>query len=261
MKKFLLSRKLNIVYSALAVLFMWAVWIIAYRAVDNKLLVPSWTETFKEMRLCFADAGFWTALRNTFLRTLAAFFISFALAGICAALSCLAGPFRAALRPVVAFIRILPTLAVILLILRWTENDKNLAPVIITVLVLFPMIYAQMTAAADGVDVGLKDLVKAYNIKKPVALFKIYLPAVCPNVFAQTGANVSLGLKIMVSGEVLAFTLKGVGGLMQNANLSADIARLAALTLAVVAAGIVVDVAFSQLSRLTRKWSKRGGND
>ncbi len=257
MKKFFLSRKLNIVYSLIAVVLMWVVWIIAFYAVGNRLLVPSYTETFKEMWLCFKSVEFWVALGSTFLRTIISFLISFALAGVCAALACLCVPLRAALRPVVAFVRILPTLAIILLILRWTENNKNIAPVIVAVLVLFPMIYAQIMAAADGVDGGLKDFVKVYGIKKHVALFKIYLPAICPNVLAQTGANVSLGLKIMVSGEVLAFTLKGLGGLMQSANISAMIARLAALTLIAVAAGIIMDLMFSQLVRITYKWNKR----
>lgn len=256
MKKFLSNRKLNIIYSLLAVLFMWAVWIIACRIAGNRLLVPSWQETFKEIWLCFKSGIFWTALWGTFSRSIAAFFISLALAAVCAALACIP-PVRAALRPLIAFVRILPTLAIILLILRWTENDKNVAPVIVTVLVLFPMIYAQIMAAADGVDDGLKNLVKVYRIKKPVALFKIYLPAVAPNLLAQTGANVSLGFKIMVSGEVLAFTLKGVGGLMQEANISASVARLAALTLIVVATGIDTDIIFSQFARLTYKWSKK----
>lgn len=257
MKKFFLNRKLNILYSVLAVLAMWVIWIIAFHAVGNRLLVPSWSETFKEIWLCFKSADFWKALWGTLVRTLISFVVSFALAGICAAISCVAQPFRAAFRPVVAFVRILPTLAVILLILRWTENDKNIAPVIVTVLVLFPMIYAQITAAVDGIDGGLKDFIKVYGIKRNVALFKIYLPAVCPNVLAQTGANVSLGLKIMVSGEVLAFTLNGVGGLMQSANLAAMTARLAALTLIVVAAGIIIDLIFSQSVRITYKWSKK----
>ncbi len=261
MKKFFHGKKLNILYSVIAVIFMWVVWIIACHIADNPLLVPSWNETFREIWQCLKSGEFWIALGGTFWRTIAAFAVSFALAGVLAALSCIAPPLRAGLRPVIAFVRILPTLAVILLILRWTESDKNVAPVIVTVLVLFPMIYAQIMAAADGVDGGLKDFIKVYGIKKREALFKIYLPAVCPNVLAQTGANVSLGFKIMVSGEVLAFTRKGVGGLMQSANLSAMVARLAALTLIVVAVGIVTDILFSQFARITYKWSKKDADD
>lgn len=261
MKKFLSNRKLNIIYSALAIILMWVVWIIAYRGVGNDLVVPSYQETFKEFWNCCKSVAFWTAVRGTFLRTMAAFAVSFVLAGVCAALACLAQPLRAFFRPIMAFVRILPTLAVILIILRWTEYDKNIAPVIVTVLVLFPMIYAQIMAAADGVDGGLKNLVKVYGIGKVTAFFKIYLPAVSPNVLAQIGPDISLGLKIMVSGEVLAFTAKGIGGQMQNANISQmGAATLAALTLAVVIIGLVSEIIFSRLTLLTNRWSKKEGN-
>ena len=255
MKKFFSSRKLNIVYSVIAIAFMWAVWAIAYRAVGNKLIVPSYEQTFSELWEYLKSRVFWTALGNTVLRTLIAFLISLALAGICAALAALTNALRAALRPIIAFIRIIPTFAVILIIMRGTEANKNIAPVIVTVLVLFPIIYAQIIAAVDGIDVGLKNLVKVYKISKPIALFRIYLPCVAPSVISQTGANISLGLKIMVSGEVLAFTLKGVGGLMEDVYLSYKVAYLAALTIAVVAVGLILDVLFSQLSRITKKWS------
>lgn len=256
MKKFLCNRKLNIIYSVLAVVFMWVAWIIAYHSVGNSLVVPSFEETFKELGLCCADAQFWKAVGGTLLRTLIAAAVSAALAGVSAALSCLAQPFRAFFRPIVAFVRIIPTLAVILIILRWTEYDRDIAPVIVTALVLYPMMYAQIMASADGLDAGLKNLVKVYGISKPTAVFRIYLPVMSPALLSQGGADISLGLKIMVSGEVLAFTLNGIGGQMQFAGISSMYARLAALTLAVVAIGIVIEAVFLLLERFTFGWNR-----
>ena len=258
MKKFFSNRKFNIIYSLIAIILMWAVWVIAYKAVGNSLIVPSSGNTFKEMFACFTEADFWLALGGSLWRTLTAFVISFVLAVVCAAPAYCLPPVRAALRPVMAFIRILPTVAAIVIILRWTETNKNIAPIIVTVLVLFPMIYAQILAAADGIDTGLGNFVKVYKIKRTVALFKIYLPAICPNILSQIGANISLGLKIMVSGEIITSTF-GLGGLMHNANSDIMIARLAALTVITVLLGLIVDIAFSQLARVTYKWSRKEG--
>ena len=88
-------------------------------------------------------------------------------------------------------------------------------------------------------------------------LFKIYLPLVSPNILSQTGPNVSLGIKIRISAEVLANTYKSLGGLMQEARLYVEMPRLAALTLAAVAAGFIFDIALSQLERVTFKWSRK----
>ena len=152
-------------------------------------------------------------------------------------------------------IRVLPTLAVSLIILKLTLGNRSVSPAIVTVLVLFPAIYAQLTAATEGIDRGLTEMAQVYNISRRNRLFKIYLPLVLPNTLSQTGANISLGLKVTVSAEVLVNTAKGLGGMMQESSLSAEIANLAALTLAAVVAGLLLDIAFSQLKRLTYKWN------
>lgn len=259
MKKFFKSRKLNIIYSVIAILLMWLVWIIAYHAVGNRLIVPSFRDSMSEFFALFKNGDFWAGLYHTLKRTFIAFLISVALALICAVIAVAGQAARAFLKPIISFIRILPTLATILLILRWTEGDKNIAPIIVTVLVLFPMIYAQFIATVDGIDDGIRKMIKIYGISKATAVFKIYLPLISPNVLSQLGANISLGLKIMVSAEVIANTLKGLGGMMQYSYSCALIAQLAALTLFAVIFGLIIDLAVSQLSRLTYKWSRKEG--
>lgn len=254
MKRFFKGRIKNILYSAAAIILMWLTWLVAYYAAGNSLLVPSIGDTVKEFFGFFAQGEFWLALLNTFWRTLAAFLVSFVLGALFAALAQISSGVRAALKPLMAFVRILPTLAALLLILKWVEGDKNLAPIIVTFLVLFPMIYAQVCAAADGISGDIKQMAALYRIPVRERVFKIYLPMVLPNVLSQTGANFSLGIKIMISAEVLAFTSRGLGGMMQYANIAGYTARLAALTVAAVILGLIVEIALSQLTRITKKW-------
>ncbi len=61
-------------------------------------------------------------------------------------------------------------------------------------------------------------------------------------------------MKVTVSAEVLVNTAKGLGGMLQESSLAAETAQLAALTVSAVIAGLLLDIAFSQLKRLTRKW-------
>ncbi len=139
-----------------------------------------------------------------------------------------------------------------LFILVWSSAVT--APVIVTCLVLFPMMLAQFNAAICGVDGGLIQMAKVYGVSKKDILFKIYLPQISPNILSQTGANVSLGLKLTVSAEVLAATYNSLGGLMQTSSAFVEIPRLAALTIAAVVLGLILDVAFSQLKRVNSKW-------
>ncbi len=258
-KNFFKKRGKNIICSVAALVLMWVFWVIAYYGVGNRLIVPSFGETAQSFFNYLGDAAFWTAVGNSLLRTLIAFLISFALAAAFAAFGLLGGWCKALVKPLTVVIRTLPTMAVILIIFKITNGNKTLSPVIVTVLVLFPMIYSQLTAAAEGIDGGIKEMAKVYGVSMRERLFKIYLPQISPSIFSQTGANISLGLKIMISSEVLVNTARGMGGMMQDNSLAGQVANLAALTLAAVVLGLIIELAFSQLSRINRKWYKGDG--
>lgn len=252
MKKFFTERKLNILLSLASVLLMLTVWVIAYFSVKNDYIIPSFSATAKSFFLCFAEAEFWAAFSLTTLRTFIAFAVSFVLAAMLTALSVISKSASAFLKPVIVFLRTVPTLAVVLILLLWTTPE--IAPVAVTFLVLFPMIYSQLTSSADNVDRGLLQMAKVYGIKRKDIIFKIYLPHISTSVFSQTGANISLGLKIMISAEVLSLTYRSLGGLMQSARAYLEMPRLAALTLVAVLAGLIIDIAFSQLKRINYRW-------
>jgi len=255
LKEFIKKRKLNIICTAAALLLILAVWLIAYYSVKNDYVVPSVSQTFKSFFLCFKQGDFWVAFGNTFYRTILSFLLSFLLAAVCAALSVFSKIFSAALKPIMSILRTVPTLAVILILLIWTTPKA--APLIVTVLVLFPMIYAQMMAAVGDIDCEIIEMAKVYSVKRRDRIFKIYLPLISPNILSQTGADISLGLKIMISAEVLANTYRSLGSLMQNAKLYVDMPRLAALTVFAVVLGLLIDFLFSLFTMLTHKWSRK----
>lgn len=256
MKRFFKDRKFNILISALAVIAMWLIWIIAYYSVKNDYIIPSFSDSFSSIfKDCLCSGLFWRNFSNTFLRTLAAFAVSFALAAVLAVPGALFPKFNSFVKPFMVFLRTLPTLAVILILLIWT--NPRVAPVIVTFLVLFPVIHARLYSAVDGIDGGVRQTVKVYGVKKSVAIFKVYLPLISPSVLSQTGADISLGLKIMISAEVLAGTYRSLGGMMQEARLFLEIPRLAALTLLAVFLGLIIDFGFTLLARLTDRWSRK----
>lgn len=238
---------------------MWLAWIIAYYAVRNDFIIPKFSSTVKTFFKLFADGAFWIAFLNTFLRTLLASLISFLFAAATAAATLVFKPFENFVKPVMALVRTLPTLAVILIILLWTS--PRTAPVVVTFLVLYPVFYSGIMAASTDADEGLFEMAKVFNVSKRDMLFKIYLPKIAPSVLSQFGANVSLGLKVMISAEVLAGTFRSMGGLMQNARLYLDMPKLAALTLISVILGLLVDILFSQTERVTYKWRGRNSGD
>lgn len=258
MKKLLCDKKFNIAYSLLAVLLMWAVWLIAYAAVKNEYLVPPFGETVRQFFTLFSQGFFWKALGATLLRTLIAFLVSFALGLACACLAAAFKPFAAFMRPIAALLRSLPTMAVMLLILVWLS--PRTAPVLVATLVLFPMIYSQLTDSIAGVDGDLLEMAAVYKIGVKRTLFKIYIPQIAPSALAQTGVNLSFGIKLIISAEVMAATYTAIGGLMVQAQAYINLPRLAALTLCAVIFGIAAEMIFGALSVRVFKWKRCAKN-
>ena len=252
MKKILCDKKFNIFYSLFAVVLMWVVWLIVAAAVKNDFLVAPVGKSLKEFFTLFAKAFFWRALGHTLLRTLVAFLLSFVLALICACVAFVFKPFAAFMRPVVAFFRSLPTMAVLLAILIWLT--PRTAPVLVAMLVLFPMIYSQLSDNIAGVDDELLQMARVYGLNAWRRVLHVYLPHVAPAAMVQTGGNLSFGLKLIISAEVMSSTYTAIGGMMGEAQAYINLPRLAALTLVAVVFGICIELAFNALSRVLFKW-------
>ncbi len=246
--------KKNLLFSALAVLFLWLVWIIAYAAVGNDYILPSVSDAFGAMGRLFTDAAFWRAFGNTLLRTLWAFLFSLVL-GVGLALLAGIHPFvRAFFAPIVSVLRTVPTMAIILMLLIWT--NPRVAPVVVSLLVLFPSFYAASLAALDEVDAEYGGLARAFGVGMGRKIVKMYLPLGAPQVLGQAGAIFSMGLKITISGEVLSSTYHSLGGLMQEAKMFVEVPTLMALTLVSVLLGFLLEGICALAVRGILRWRK-----
>ena len=77
-----------------------------------------------------------------------------------------------------------------------------------------------------------------------------------PSIISHTGSNLSFGVKLIISAEVMASTYTSIGGMMQVANSHIEVSRLAALTLVAVILGLIVELAFYLITVKAFKWQK-----
>ena len=241
--------------------FLWLVWIIAYYAAKNEFLFPSVGDTFRALGQLLFTGGeltrsFYRSLGATFLRTFLAFLISLVCGVGLAALAVSFRGVRAFLAPVVSVLRTLPTLAIVLMLILWTS--PSLAPVFVCLLVLLPAVYAASLAAFTNAVGRFGDFARAYKIGRAKRIFALYLPVSLPTLFTEGGAILSMGLKITVSGEVLAATFSSLGGMMQEAQIYLMVPRLFALTLFTILLGFLLEGACALLKKLLVKWDGKG---
>ena len=254
MKEISPDKKLNLLFSLLAIAVMWGAWLIAYAVIGNEYILPSFWDTVTQMWVLFGESFFWLSLGSTCLRALEGWLFAYLFALVFAALSAVSEKARCFLSTFVAVMRTIPTLAITLMLLLW--STPHFTPVIVTFLMLFPVSYAQMMSAYRSIDPKLSEMAEVYGISRRDRIFRIYIPQMLPSLFSQAGPNLSLSLKVAVSAEVLAFTYVAIGGMLKEANSYLQISRMFALTLCVLILGGLVEFALGFLPRISDRWMK-----
>ena len=148
--------------------------------------------------------------------------------------------------------RALPTIAIVLLLLFWTNS--KIAPVIVTMLVVLPTLKTQTTNSLNSLDKDLFVMCKVFNVEKKEIFTKVTVPQIMPSLLLSVGAGLSLNVKLMVAAEVLASTKNSIGNMLNYANFNLLIPKMLALVTFSVLACLVIEKIFSVLSKKVGKW-------
>lgn len=246
------DKLLNVLLPIIPIVCVVILWASVATAVDNQYLLPSFSQTLSVFFGLFSKAEFYQVLLGTVLRSLISFGLSFLLA---LGLALITNRYRWASKmvsPIISIIRVLPTIAVVLLLLVWT--DEFVAPIIVTFLVVFPTLYLNVKNALDGVDYDQIEMCKVFGVSKKEILLKVQLPQIYPPILSAVGAGLSLNLKLMVAAEVLAYTSNSLGNLLQLSKLYDQTATMMALVLVTVVLGLVIEGIFSIICKKVGKW-------
>ena len=231
--------------SAVGIAVLVIAWGIAYFVVGNEYVLPSPWETVVAAGKVLGESYFYSAFFGTLGRAFFAFFIACVFGGGLAIIAYLYPTFEKIFGGIVAVLRSLPTMSALLIVLLCASalgKAHSVAPVIIGVMTLLPMLYTAGYTSLLGVDEKLLEMCKIYQVPKRKQLTWLFVPIALMKFCAEALAALSFALKLIVSAEILAFTYGSVGGLMQEANLNAEIAVMMALTLIVCAVGILIEV-------------------
>ena len=245
-------KLLNLILPIASILAIIVVWIVAYYAVGNDSIMPSFSETLVTFFSLFAKGEFYLALGGTLLRTIISFVVSFVLAFGLALLSYKVWWVKRVLSPIVSIVRVLPTIAVVLLLLVWTNSF--IAPIIVAMLVVFPTTYTGVESVLSSIDEKQLEMCKVFGVDEKTVLKKVKIPQILPSTINIAGTALSLTLKLMVAAEVLSYTTDSIGNYLQLAKLYDNTVIMMALVLVTVVIGVVIEMVFSLISKKVGKW-------
>ncbi len=239
---------LNIFYPLLAFAIMLAFWAVAAKIKNNPLVLPMPDVVLSTFFRLGASGGFWLDVLATLLRTFICFFTSFALALLLAALSGLCKPLHRVLSPIVSVLRAAPTVAVILILYAFMNNDSM--SVVVGFLIAFPIMYSSFYSAITGVDGDLLNMARLYKVRPADRIRFIYLPCIAENLFDTGRSTLSLTLKVVVAAEILTSIARSIGANIQIAYATFDVSYLLAWTLIAIVFSFVLEAVAAGCKKL-----------
>lgn len=247
---------MSLVYPLFSLAIILALWAFTAWRTDSELIIPSVGRTFEEVWKLLSQQGGqpWIDIACTLLRAFRGFALSFAIALGLSLAAAFVKPLAKLLSPVISVMRSTPTMSVILLCLLWMHDNTQSAPVFVTVLIIFPLLYASFYSAITGVDRKLAEMAKVYKVPFLTRLTKLYIPSVMPTVFSSVRSTLSLTVKLTIAAEVLAQTKNSMGVNMQLANLYLDTPILIAWTLIAIILGAILELIVLGIEKLCMRW-------
>ncbi|MCF2525739.1 ABC transporter permease [Yinghuangia soli] len=164
-------------------------------------------------------------------------------------------PVAVVLEPAVTFLRTLPPLAYLSLLVIWFGIDES-PKIWLLVIAAMPPIAASTAAAVRGVPGDLVEAAKALGAGRLPLLGGVVLPSALPEIL--TGIRIAVG--VAYTSVVAAETINGVpgiGGMIRDAQRYNQTSVVIVGIIAIGLSGIVLDALMKALERVLVPWRGR----
>ena len=252
------SKKQEAIATVCAVAFWLLVWHIISAVINSEIILVSPLRVVQTLFTVIADPAFLGTVAHSSLRILGGFFAAMALGVILGWISSRLWIVETLLRPITVVIKATPVASFIILVLLWFSS-RNLS-VIISMLMVFPVIYLNTLEGIKSTDKMLLEMAKVFRMPLLKRILYIYLPAVIP--FFVSACSVSLGLcwKSGIAAEVIGIPDGSIGELLYNAKIYLQTAELLAWTVIIVVISVLFEKVFMALLKaLVKKLGMAGG--
>lgn len=177
--------------------------------MKKPIIFPSTQLVLTELGHIIFSSSFISIVFTTLVRTLLTFLIIFIISLILGILSGYFNSLRVILSPMVTFLRTIPTILVTIILLIWF--GRELGPIMIMALVIFPILYELILGSMNQVDSDLLDVCLLFGATGYEKFKALYYPQLLITLSSGIQATLGLSFKVMVMAEVMAQTSTGIG--------------------------------------------------
>ncbi len=212
-------------------LFWLGVWMIAYLATGQELLIASPVSVMK--RFAFVtEAAFWRCVGMSLYRAAMAYGLGVVCACILAVLCHLWQWADDLVRPALAVVRATPVASFIILALVWLSSSN--VPILTGMLMVVPVVFSNVKEGMDSADPQLLEMAKLFQWSRWKTFRRVIIPSVRSTFLAACEACVGLCFKASIAAEVIGTPKNAIGTQLYSAKIYLETDTLMAWTLVVI---------------------------
>ena len=230
----------KIITGILTAAFWLLLWQAIYMIVSNDLLVPAPFDVAKRMVVLAAEKEFWRDVALSILRIFTGFACGIVLGSILAFVSCNKTA-DSLLSPLKNIIKATPVASFIMLAWIWLKRDS--IPIFISMLMVLPLVWGNVSAGIKSVDKKNIELAKIYDFGKKKTFLYITLPSVFPHFVSALYTGAGFVWKAGIAAEVLCQPKHSIGYNLYNAKNILDTLDVFAWTTVIIIISLCLEKA------------------
>lgn len=230
------TLKNNIIASLISILFIIGLLSIVSHIKQDNQIFPSLSEIGNCLYANIVSKEVVLSFTLSIMRTFLVLFISLVFSLITSLLYYYKKITMSFLRPFITIMKTAPlaAISIYIFIIVDGQNANNLRPLLIGLLVTFPIILEGTISAVDHIDPSIISELALTSGPKWFKFIKIYLPLMIPNIATTLLQTIGLGFKVIVMAEYLCYTKQSIGLLIYNSFMQLNMANLLAIIILVV---------------------------
>lgn len=232
-------------YLTISIFILILVWQTAAIIVDNRLLLPSFFNVLSDIYTIIFSNNFIILIFSSIFRCIESFILSLAIAIMLSIFSYFNKFIYNFLYVIIIFLKSIPTMAFIVIVLIWTS--KEFAPIIIGIVISFPIFYDVILNSLLDID---KDLLQVFNIYRIEIIDKIItliIPIILIAIKKVINSTLSLIFKVVISGEVYSQPQYGIGTIIQFEKMQLNTSRIIAWMIIITGIVFLFDLIISRI--------------
>lgn len=238
----------------LSLFFFFAIWEGVALYIDNSLLFPRVEEILISLKNLIISSEFFYILWNSMSRFFIAVIISLIASVILATLSYRFEIIKILISPFIIFLRAVPTIAIIILVLIWSSVEK--VPIVVGILILFPILYGGILGGIKGVDNSLLKMSKVFKVPTSRVIRDIYIPSIYYSLSANIPSYVGLTFKVIIAGEVLSQESLSIGGEIFINKIYLESSNIFAWIIVVIILNYLLEQGLKLINSRVCRWEK-----